>query len=70
MLVLSRRVGESIRIGDDVVVTVTAVDGKRIRIGIEAPKDIDIVRGELIPRETPRPVISLQPQAAACASLV
>ena len=70
MLVLSRRVGESIRVGDDVTITVTSIDGNRVRIGIEAPKHIDIVRSELIPQESSTPRVSLPEQTWACASLV
>lgn len=47
MLVLSRRVGEQIQIGDDIFITVTSVDGHRVRIGIEAPSDVRIRRSEL-----------------------
>jgi carbon storage regulator len=47
MLVLSRRVGERIHIGNDVVVTVTCVQGDRVRIGIEAPAAVRILRAEL-----------------------
>lgn len=54
MLVLSRKVGERIRIGADIVVVVTAMQGDRIKIGIEAPKSVRVRRGEL--RETPRSV--------------
>ena len=47
MLVLSRKPGESIRIGDDIKVTVVKIRGNRVRVGIEAPNGIHIVRGEL-----------------------
>jgi len=47
MLVLGRKVNESIIIGDNVVVTVLAVDGERVKIGIDAPTDISIMRQEL-----------------------
>jgi len=47
MLVLGRKVNESIIIGDNVVVTVLAVDGERVKIGIDAPMDIAIMRQEL-----------------------
>jgi carbon storage regulator len=48
MLVLSRKVGERIHIGNDVVVTVLSVRGGRVRLGIEAPEGIHIKRHELI----------------------
>jgi len=47
MLVLSRKVGESILIGDDVIVTVIASRGDEVRLGIVAPKSINIVREEM-----------------------
>ncbi|ARU60429.1 carbon storage regulator [Tumebacillus avium] len=47
MLVLSRKVGESIRIGDDVIVTVVEVKGDQIRLGIEAPKQVKVHRQEV-----------------------
>jgi carbon storage regulator len=47
MLVLTRRASERIRIDDDVVVTVVQVKGRRVRIGVEAPHDVRIVREEL-----------------------
>jgi carbon storage regulator len=48
MLVLSRRVGESIVIGDDVVVTVLEVRGDVIRIGVDAPRSVAVNRAELL----------------------
>lgn len=51
MLVLSRKSQEQIRIGDSIVVTVLAVKGNSVRIGIEAPKAVRIVRSELAPLE-------------------
>ena len=48
MLCLSRKAGERIVIGDSIEITVIKVQGNRVRIGIEAPKDINIVRQELI----------------------
>ena len=47
MLVLSRKVGERIWVGEDVCVTVVRVTGGGVRIGIEAPKDLPVVREEL-----------------------
>ena len=48
MLVLSRRVGESIAIGDDVVVTVLEVRGDVVRVGIAAPRSVAVHRAELL----------------------
>ena len=50
MLILTRRVGETIRIGDDVDVTVLDVKGAQVRIGIQAPKDIPVHREEVFKR--------------------
>jgi carbon storage regulator len=47
MLVLSRKEGERIVIGDNITLVVSKVSGNRVTIGIEAPKDIKVVRGEL-----------------------
>lgn len=50
MLVLTRRVGESIKINEEVKITVIEVKGKNIRLGIEAPKDTKIYREEVFLR--------------------
>jgi carbon storage regulator len=50
MLILSRRVGEIIRIGPDVVVTILGVNGSQVRLGIEAPKDVTVHREEVFAR--------------------
>ncbi len=47
MLVLSRKEGERIVIGDNITLVVSKVNGNRVTIGIEAPRDVKIVRGEL-----------------------
>jgi carbon storage regulator len=47
MLVLSRRPGEAIRIGDNIIVYVTQTKGDRVTLGIDAPRSISIMRGEL-----------------------
>lgn len=47
MLVLSRKINERIMIGDDIEIVVVAVVGDQVRIGIEAPKDIKILRSEV-----------------------
>ena len=53
MLILQRRAGESIRIGEDIEITVVSTEGGRVRLSISAPKEITILRSELIgARET------------------
>lgn len=47
MLVLGRKPGESVRIGDEIVITVLAIEGDRIKLGIEAPAEVRILRQEL-----------------------
>lgn len=47
MLVLTRKQGEQIRIGDDVVITVVRTKGKGVRLGIQAPAHIPVLRGEI-----------------------
>ena len=51
MLVLSRRETERIRLGDSIVVTVVRVTGDKVRLGIDAPADVIVLREELEPRE-------------------
>ncbi len=50
MLILTRRVGETLMIGDDVQVTVLAVKGNQVRIGVNAPKDVAVHREEIYDR--------------------
>jgi carbon storage regulator len=47
MLVLSRKVGERLFIGDNVVITITEIRGDKVRIGVEAPRDVRVLRQEL-----------------------
>ncbi len=49
MLVLTRKLDESIQIGDDIKITVLRIKGNTIRLGIEAPRDVRVVRSELTP---------------------
>ena len=63
MLVLSRRPGETIIIGDNITVYVHGIEGNRVKIGVEAPDDVPILRGEIerryhkepLPAPTPAP---------------
>lgn len=48
MLVLTRRTDEGILIQDTILITVLGVDGNRVKLGIEAPEDVSIVRSELV----------------------
>jgi len=50
MLILTRRVGESLMIGDNVNVTVLGVKGNQVRIGVSAPKDVAVQREEIYQR--------------------
>ena len=54
MLILSRKVGEKIVIGDGITVVINRVAGDRVTIGLEAPPEVRILRGELRPFDDPR----------------
>ena len=51
MLILTRRIGETINIGNDIKITVTAISGSQVRIGISAPKEVKVLREELVGRD-------------------
>ena len=50
MLILTRRVGETLMVGDEVTVTVLGVKGNQVRIGVNAPKDVAVHREEIYQR--------------------
>lgn len=54
MLVLTRQVGETIAIGDDITVTVLSVNGYQVRLGTQAPEDVIVLRAELLEGATGR----------------
>jgi carbon storage regulator len=51
MLILTRRAGESLHIGDNIEVTVMAVNGSQVRLGIKAPRDVAVDREEIAQRK-------------------
>ena len=57
MLVLSRKLGEKIFIGDNICITVVDIDRGKIRLGIEAPRDVPIYRQELLPLKAPENIV-------------
>ena len=63
MLVLSRKLGEKIYIGENICITVVDIDRGKIRLGIEAPRDVPIFRQELV--AAPNAVVSQAPALAA-----
>lgn len=50
MLILSRKVGETLMIGDEVTVTVLGIKGSQVRIGVDAPKEVGVYREEIYAR--------------------
>jgi len=51
MLVLSRKESQRIRLGDRIVITIVKISGDKVRVGIEAPSDVLVLRDELEPRQ-------------------
>jgi carbon storage regulator len=76
MLILTRRAGEALRIGDEIEVTVMAVNGSQVRIGINAPRDIAVDREEIAERKrrdreaagTPQPAQTVSSKIAPSVS--
>lgn len=54
MLVLSRKLGEKIVIGDNIVITVVKIDRNQVRIGVDAPDEVDVYRREIMPAGHPQ----------------
>lgn len=54
MLVLSRKKTQRLKLGDDIIVTVIDVSGEKVRLGIDAPREVTILREELEQRENPK----------------
>lgn len=69
MLVLSRRVGESVVVGDDVTITVLEVRGDVVRIGIDAPRSVSVHRAELLAEMASSNQEAASPSEDAVASL-
>ena len=57
MLVLTRRIGETLRIADDILVTIVEVKGNQVRLGIDAPAAVTVLREELV-QSDPKPLAS------------
>lgn len=62
MLVLTRKLMEKLYIGDDICVTIVRIEGGQVRLGIEAPREVSVVRAELVSQ--PKPEV----QAVNCRS--
>ena len=55
MLILTRKVGESVMIGDDITVTVLGIKGNQVRVGVNAPRDVAVHREEVLQRGAVQP---------------
>jgi len=75
MLVLSRKVGEKIAVGENITIVINRISGNRVAIGIQAPESVRVLRGELEPfatafdspkKDTPPPAPRALAPAAAC----
>ena len=64
MLVLSRKEAERIRLGDSIVITVVRIGGDKVRLGIQAPKDMLVLRDELEPFEKNQGILEIETDLA------
>lgn len=69
MLILTRRIGESIRVGDDVVVTIFEVRGDSVRVGIDAPRSVQVHRQEVYDELKKANAAASSPDDSALAAL-
>jgi len=66
MLILTRRVGEKLIIGDDIIITILSLKGNQIRVGIDAPREVKVHRQEVfdrIQKEKERETLSVVPSS-------
>jgi carbon storage regulator len=68
MLILTRRVGETVMIGNDVTVTVLGVKGNQVRVGVNAPRDVAVHREEIFERIKREEQVGDAPRGAAAAN--
>jgi carbon storage regulator len=68
MLVLSRKESQRIRLGDSIVITIVKISGDKVRVGIEAPNNVLVLRDELETRDPAAPVAAIEQAAQGVAA--
>ena len=63
MLVLGRKIGEAVQIGENLTVTIVSIDDNRVRLGFDAPREVAIFRTELLTRAASDSVLPTRPKA-------